>query len=236
MTNPFEQKTPPSIEKPKIYQAGKFTFNFENTENEHVINITKKVLDTLAPFLETPVHIQFKPMNPEEPGFCSLLDKKFREPDYYHSVSINSTFADKSQLAATLLHEIGHCFEEQLNATAERHNLEIFPSHIETTDEEGYEDFQADLIACHILYPEALEANKETSLIGETSKAIELMFEGTDFSEARRDLERLTEAYKKTLQTQPDETKPMPSWLKYDHGDRTFLLRVFEKAKHFPSV
>lgn len=234
MSNPFEP-TQPTVEKPKTIQIGNFIFDPEGiAEDENAVEITKKVLDVLSPFMKVPVHIKFKPLDPEEPGFCSIIEPKFRDADYFHNITINSTFADQSQLAATLFHEIGHCFEEDALAIAEKEGLTIFPKQLgEAADEEGYEDYLADLIACHILYPELIEENKEISRIGETEQAINIMFENTDFTAVREEIDQMTEDYRKKLLEKNAPQEPMPTWMKDDHSGRTFLLRVFEKAKDF---
>lgn len=170
------------------YKSGNISFFPEGAKNNNQIEITKRIVESISPYMDSKVHIQYKVMKPENPGFNSILNPKFRDENYHDSVTINSDYQHQDELPFFLLHEIGHSLEEKLEQIIKDKGVDALP--VGMDDE--YADFYADLIAVYILEPELLK-NLEHIPIGQnTLSAIQEMFRNNDFTELRTKLNELS--------------------------------------------
>lgn len=189
--NPFsnEQKLS-TFEKglDKKYESSNITLFLEGIENKYHAEITKRIIDELSPYMDIKVHIQFKSIKRENPGFNSILNPRFRNEDYYDSITINSNYEYPDELPFTLIHELGHSFEEKLEQLIKDRNIEALPVGIDAE----YADFYADLIAVYILKPELLNNINTASIAENTVLAIREMFNNNNFAELRKKIDEIS--------------------------------------------
>lgn len=183
--------------------------------------MSKKIIDALAPYFERDTRVEFVPMRDEtNAGHSSRLHPKFRTPEDYDRVAVNSNFHDKNQLHAALIHELGHGLEEQIAKVVEEQGLKALPAELDS----DYADFYADLIPCYILDPEALKAHGDDPLVKDTIAAIRKTLGENDFSELREALTAMAAAHASELEKEGAVREPAES---------PFYLRVFEKIEEY---
>ena len=173
-----------SVEK---YESGNITFFPEDAKNDIQIETAKKIIEAISPYIETNVHVRYKRMKPENPGFNSKLNPEFRDENYHDSIAINSDYQYQDELPFFLLHELGHSLEEKLEKIIKEKGVEALPA-----EDDNYADFYADLIAVYILKPELLKKLKDIPICQNTLSAIQEMFQNNDFKELRM---KLNEAF-----------------------------------------
>ncbi|MCD6471293.1 hypothetical protein J7K86_02070 [bacterium] len=170
------------------YESGKVTFFTEGAKNNIQTEITKRIVDAVSPYLDTKVHIRYKTIKPENPGFNSRLNPELRDENYHDSITINSDYQHQDELPFFLLHELGHSLEEKLEQSIKKKNTKALP--VGLNDE--YADFYADLIAVYVLKPELLKKLKDIPVGQNTISAIQEMFKNNGFTELRTELNRIS--------------------------------------------
>lgn len=170
------------------YESGNITFFAEGAQNRDQIEMAKSITEAISPYMDNKVHVQYKEIKAENPGFNSILNPEFRDENYHDLVTINSNYQHQDELSFFLAHELGHSFEEKLEQIVKDNGVEALP--VGMDDE--YADFYADLIAVYILKPELLKKLEDIPVGQNTLSAIQKMFEGNDFTELRTKLNSLS--------------------------------------------
>lgn len=205
----------PENESEKKYESGNITFFPEGAKNSNQIEIAKNIIEAISSYMDKKVHVQYKAMKPENPGFNSRLDPELRNENYYDLITINSDYQHQDELPFFILHELGHSFEEKLEQIIKDKGVEALPPGID----DDYADFYADLIAVYILRPELLQKLKNISIGQNTLSAIQEMFEGNDFTELRTKLNTLSRR----------ETTPTPN-SEEEAEKKERLTKLFERV------
>lgn len=188
---PNFNKPEPTItvsEPEEKHESGNITFFAEGVQNNNQLEVTKSIIGAISPYMGNKVHIQYKDIKAENPGFNSILNPEFRDENYHDLVTINSSYQNQDELQFFLLHELGHSFEEKLEQIVKDKGVEALP--VGMDDE--YADFYADLIAVYILKPELLKKLENIPAGQNTLLAIQEMFKGNDFTELRTNLNSLS--------------------------------------------
>ncbi|MFA6307460.1 MAG: hypothetical protein WCS88_02125 [Patescibacteria group bacterium] len=209
-------------ESEEKYENGNITFFAEGAKNNGQIEIAKNITETIAPYMDNKVHVQYKKIKAENPGFNSRLNPKFRDENYHDSITINSDYQYQDELPFILAHELGHSFEEKLEQIVKNDEVETLP--VGMDDE--YADFYADLIAVYILRPELLKKLEDIPAGQNTLLAIQKMFSGNDFTELRTKLNLLPHP-KTTIE--PDSEEEMERKARLDK----LFERVFDKINEY---
>lgn len=220
----FNKPEPPTTknESEEKYESGNITFIAEGAQNSHQIEMAKSITEAISPYMENNVHIQYKKIKAENPGFNSRLNPKFRDENYHDSITINSNYQHQDELPFILAHELGHSFEEKLEQIVKDNRVEALP--IGMDDE--YADFYADLIAVYILKPELLKKLENISVGQNTLLAIQKMFDGNDFTELRIKLNSLSS---QETAVKPDNEEETEGKARLDK----IFERVFDKINEY---
>jgi len=175
-------------EQEKTYESGNVTFFAESAQNSYQHKLAKSITESIAPYMDHKIHVRYKKMKTENPGFNSKLNPKFRDENYHDSVTVNSNYQHQDELPFSLSHELGHSFEEKLEQMIKNKGLEALPVGID----DEYADFYADLIAVYILKPDLLKKLEGIPAAQNTLSAIQEMFDGENFTELRVKLDALS--------------------------------------------
>jgi len=178
----------PEDELKETYESGNITLFAEGAKNNNQLEMAKSITEAISPYMDNKVHVQYKEIKTENPGFNSRLNPEFRDENYHDSVTVNSNYQHQDELPFFLSHELGHSFEEKLEQMIKDNGLEALPVGID----DEYADFYADLIAVYILKPELLKKLEDIPVGQNTLSAIQEMFGGEDFTELRTKLDALS--------------------------------------------
>lgn len=197
------------------YESGNVTLFAEGAKNNYQLEMAKSITGAISPYMDNKVHVQYKKIKTENPGFNSRLNPEFRDENYHDSVTVNSNYQHQDELPFILSHELGHSFEEKLEQMIKDKGLEALPVGID----DEYADFYADLIAVYILKPELLKKLKDIPVGQNTLLAIQEMFEGEDFTELRIKLNALSD----------QEITPAPNSEENDEKNER-ITKLFERV------
>jgi hypothetical protein len=204
-----------------------------NGLSESQLAVVKKVIDSLAPYLDHKVLVNFKATVQHNPGIHSMLSPEFKGPDDADRIYINPNFFDKTKITDYFLHELGHAFELQLEKIAKDNNLSIFPEGADVRSEyfNDYEfaEFQADFIVGFIMAPEYVKNNLSTPILKDTYEAVNKMFAGQDFSEIKEASEI---ELAKCKMADPDNYYDVPIYLRaFDKEVNATYKKYFDDLK-----
>jgi len=185
----MEQGPSPEEINPHRYSNGAIDFNYENAPESGQVEIIKKIIDNVAPYIADKVKIKLKRMAKHNAGFCSRLNLEFKTEQDADSISINPDYEDPSQIAGYTLHEIGHSLEDRLHKQGAEIGKEVLPVGLD----EDYGDFYADLLAYYVLDPEGLKARAADERTKNTIAIFEQHFDGNVFDQLRRELAPILE-------------------------------------------
>ncbi len=210
-------------------RSGHFEYEKNVLEEESLANV-KPVLDALAPYLDHGVFVTFGEGAAHNPGLCSMMLPKFKDPGHQDRVWINRNFWDRSKITEYLIHELGHSFQYQLEAAAEKNKLALFPPDGDITTEyfKEYEigELQADIFTGYILNPELMEKELDEPVALASLEATKKLLAGADFTGLRETIKRNDEDYKALAEKRYHEGGEKPAWLEEGYKD----IPIYERA------
>ena len=224
--------------KTEQYLKGEFKCVFLDNLSNHHMDSVKSIIDNFSPYLDHKILVKFKKISPHNPGFHSSLLAKFKSPEDYDNVIINTDFENKSHIPMYLIHEIGHAFSSQIEEVAKNEGLDIYPPGENVEDEyfENYEynyqngEFQADFLLAYIMNPDFLKNNSKSDIQKNMIKVYDKLFENNNFEKLRETLHNNDLKYKQEIEEQIKEGKiEKPIWMEKDYENTAIYYRALDK-------
>lgn len=216
-----------------FFENGNIKYSFENLAESHRQSV-KKIIDNIAPYLSNKVEVKFLDFVPHNPGMHSGLSREFKTEEDYDSISINSNFADKTQIPYYLLHELGHAFEPQIEKTAKDEGLEIFApeedAQSEYFDDYEYSEFFADSFVGYVMNQDYVKENAKTKKQLNTLAVYEKLFANNNFAEIKKIVNENEANYKAQMIKKYESGEiDKPEWLEDNYIKSPIYVRAFNR-------